>query len=68
MESNFEEELKKNMEDFLKRKYETKEIENLYINLSFIKKGTFGIVYSSIDQNRNKLKILNLLRFFKVIF
>ena len=45
------EEIRKDLEIFLKNKYESREIENFYSNLSYIDKGAYGWVYYSIDQN-----------------
>ena len=47
----YNEELRKELELFLKKKYENEEIENNYKRLNFIDEGGFGIVYSAIDQN-----------------
>ena len=51
MELRKAEEIRKYLEIFLKNNYESKEIENLYSNLSYIDKGAYGWVYYSTDQN-----------------
>ena len=59
MSSNIEEELIEKLSDFLVEKYEKKEIENKYTILTLIGKEGFGLVISTIDQNRTKwIKIL----------
>ena len=49
-----EEEIESKLENFLKKKYESREIENLYTKLSYIGEGSFGLVYSCFDQKNTK--------------
>ena len=52
-----EKEIGKELQKFLKNKFKNEEIENNYKNLTYIDKGTYGIVFSTIDQNKIKYNI-----------